>query len=189
MPSGRPTAPPPSSDSRESLLAELRALEEKLQRTQAEILARGGESAPGLHLVFEVAGRRGLLATLRVAEIVQLVATSPLAGAPAHVLGTFVYRGAPVVAVDLAVLLGVSREPAVSAQIVILAGAPPVGMVVDKIERLVDGPRRFAGDAAAAMPESWRGSALVCGLCVEDGQVLPLVDPAPVLSELPRGTA
>jgi len=189
MSSGARTGSPSSSDSHESLLAELRALEERLQRTQAAILARGGEQAPGLHLVIEVAGRRGLLATQRVAEIVQLVATAPLAGAPAHVLGTFVYRGAPVVAVDLAALLGVSRLPAVSAQIVILAGAPPVGIVVDRIERLVDGPRRFAGDAAAALPESWRGSSLVSGLCVEGGEVLPIVDPAPLLAELPRGAA
>jgi purine-binding chemotaxis protein CheW len=171
---------------RASLVAKLRELEDRLQRTQAELLALGGETLPGLHLVFEVAGRRALLASRRVVEVVQLVATTPLPGAPPHVLGTFLYRGGPVVAVDLAMLLGVSRLPGLDAQILILAGAPPVGLVVDKIERLSDAPRLFAGDASAAMPESWRGSPFVAGLCVEQGEVLPLVDPRPILASVER---
>jgi purine-binding chemotaxis protein CheW len=187
MPPGTSSHPSTgAAASRASLLAELRALEARIQRTQVELLALGGDSLPGLHLVVEVAGRRGLLASHRVAEIVQLVSTVPLAGAPGHVLGTFLNRGGPVVVVDLAVLLDVRREPALDAQIVILAGAPPVGLVVDKVEKLVDSPRIFSGDAAAAMPESWRGSPFVAGLCVEQGEVLPLLDPQPIVADLPR---
>lgn len=187
MLSGTPTRDPSeAAAARASLVAELRALEEKLKRTQVEILALGGDALPGLHLVFEVANRRGLLASRWVTEIVQLVATTPLAGSPRHVVGTFLHRGVPVLVVDLAALLGSERAPALDAHIVILADAPPVGLLVDKIERLVDEPRIFTGDAAAAMPEPWRGSPFVAGLCVEGGEVLPLVDPRPILAALPR---
>jgi purine-binding chemotaxis protein CheW len=178
--------PAQAAGARTTLLTRLRELEERLQRTQSEFLALGGEALPGLHLVLEVAGRRALLASTRVAAVVQLVAVTPLAGAPRHVLGTFLHRGGPVVTVDLAVLLGVDREPGLDAQIVVLAGVPQVGLLVDRIERLCDAPRIFTGDAAAALPESWRGSPFVGGLCVERGEVLPLVDPHPILATLPR---
>lgn len=167
-------------EARAALAAEVRRLGEALQRAQERLVALGGEALPGLHLVVEAAGRRGLLASARVVEVVRLVATAPLAGAPPHVLGTFVCRGSPVIAVDLAALLGAAREPGLDAQIVILAGVPSVGLVVDRVIRLVDGPRLFEGDAAAGTPEDWRGSALVAGLCVVEGEVLPLVDPAGV---------
>lgn len=166
--------------SRLALVAELRRLEDALQRAQGDLLALGGEVLPGLHLVVEAAGRRGLLPAGRVTEIVRLVAMTPLAGAPRHVLGTFVCRGGPVVALDLAAHFGAEREPALDAQIIVLAGSPAVGIVVDRIERLVDAPRLFEGDAAGATPEGWRGSPLVAGLCVDDGEVLPLMDPAPL---------
>ncbi|MGC3997140.1 MAG: hypothetical protein QM767_06305 [Anaeromyxobacter sp.] len=70
------------------------------------------------------------------------------------------------------------------AQIVILAGTPTVGLVVDRVARLVDGPRLFEGDVAAGMPEAWRGSSMVAGLCVDSGEVLPVIDPTPVLEAL-----
>src|SRR6266545_1934018 len=114
-------APGADRAARASLVAEVRRLEDALQRTQAELLALGGETLPGLHLAVEAAGRRGLVAAGRVSEVVRLVATAPLAGAPPHVLGTFVCRGAPVLAVDLAALLGAAHEPGIDAQIVIPA--------------------------------------------------------------------
>jgi purine-binding chemotaxis protein CheW len=169
---------------RAALAAEVRRLEEALRRAQAALVALGGESLPGLHLVIEAAGSRGLLPVERVVEVVRLVATTPLAGAPRHVLGTFVYRGAPVIAADLGAFLGASREPELDAQIVVLAGTPAIGLVVDHVTRLADGPRLFEGDAAAGTPEAWRGSPLVAGLCVDGGEVLPLVDPAPLAAAL-----
>jgi purine-binding chemotaxis protein CheW len=172
------------ASSRSVVVSELRRLEGALQRAHGELLALGGDSLPGLHLVVDAAGRRGLLACARISEVIRLVATTPLVGAAPHVLGTFVCRGAPVLAVDLAALLGASREPPLDAQIVILAGAPAIGIVVDRIERLVDAPRLFEGDASVGTPEGWRGSPVVAGLCIEDGEVLPLVDLSPVLASL-----
>jgi purine-binding chemotaxis protein CheW len=174
----------PSRANRSALVAEVRRLEEELSRAQGALVALGGEALPGAHLVIEAAGRRGLLPSSRVVEVVRLVATTPLAGAPPHVLGTFVCRGTPVIAVDLAALLGDRREPGLDAQIVVLASTPVVGLVVDRVARLVEGPRLFEGDVVAGTPEAWRGSPLVAGLCLEGGEVLPLVDPTPLTAAL-----
>jgi hypothetical protein len=70
------------SGARDALVTELRRLERALQRAQAELLGMGGGTLPGLHLVFDAGGARGLLPIGRVSEIVRLVATVPLAGAP-----------------------------------------------------------------------------------------------------------
>jgi purine-binding chemotaxis protein CheW len=188
-PASPPPEPPEPRPSRAALVAEVRRLGGALARAQAALLADGGEAVPGVHLLVEAAGRRALLPTARVVEVVRLVALAPLPGAPAHVLGTFVCRGAPVVAVDLATLLGAPRPPALDAQIAVVGGAPAVGLVVDRVARLVDSPRLFEGDVAAGMPEAWRGSTLVAGLCVDEGEVLPLLDPAPLVEGLAGSAA
>ncbi len=166
--------------SRAALVAELRRLENALLDAQQRLVALGGEALPGLHLLVEACGRSGILPTARVVEIVRLVSTTPLSGAPPHVLGTFVLRGAPVVAVDVGAAIGEQREPPLDAQIVILAGSPMVGLVVDRVDRAIESPRLFDGDAVEAMPEEWRGSPLVAGLCVVDGRSIPLLDPSPL---------
>lgn len=177
--SGAPSA------TRVSLVGRLRELEFEIQRAQAELAAMGGEALPGLHLLVEVAGRGALLAVVRVREIVRLPAMRPLPGAPAQVLGTFVCRGVPVVAIDLAAAAGgAPRAPALDAQVVVLAGAPALGVVVDRIAGLVDGPRLFEGDVDSGTPEGWRGSRLVAGLCVHEGAVVPLLDPSPLAASV-----
>lgn len=139
----------------------------------------GGATPPGLHLVVEAAGRRGLLAAGGVQEIVRLVAIAPRPGAPAAILGTFPWRGVPVVAVDLAALLGVRREPSLDAQIAVLAGTPAVGLVLDRVHGLHERPAVHAGTGA---PAGWEAARLVRGLCTVGGEVLPLLDPGPVLA-------
>ncbi|WP_242356805.1 MULTISPECIES: chemotaxis protein CheW [Anaeromyxobacter] len=171
---------------RAALAAEVRRLEEALRAAQRDLVAHGGDALPGMHLLVEAAGRRALLPASRVSEVIRLVATAPLAGAPPHVLGTFVCRGQPVVAVDLSAWLGAVREPPLDAQIAILPGSPTLGVVVDRVDRLVDGPRLFHGDAASGTPPAWRGTPLVAGLCLLDREVVPLLDPAPLAEGLPE---
>jgi purine-binding chemotaxis protein CheW len=175
-------------DERAALVAELRRLEDALLAAQQRLVALGGETLPGLYLFVEAAGRRGLLPTTRVTEIVRLVSTEPLPGAPPHVLGTFVLRGAPVVAVDVAAAMGATREPALDAQIIVLAGSPMVGLVVDRVDRTIESPRLFDGDPVEGMPAAWRGSPLVAGLCVIDGESIPLLEPSPLAASA-RGAA
>jgi purine-binding chemotaxis protein CheW len=188
-PSDAIVAEPEGHPNRASLVAELRRLEQALQRTQGQLAALGGEALPGLHLVLETSGGRALLPIARVREIVRLVATEPLPGAPRPVLGSFVCRGAPVIAVDLAAGLGEAHEPPLDAQMVILAGAPAIALVVDRVRGLVDSPRLHVGDAGASLPDGWRGSRLVAGLCVEGGAVVPLLDPSPLAEAVREWTA
>jgi purine-binding chemotaxis protein CheW len=168
---------------RASAVERLRRLEEELIRAQEALATAGAAEVPGLHLVLEAAGRRGLLPATRVQEVVRLVALDPLPAAPPAVLGTFVCRGAVTVAVSLAAVLGAPREPELDAQIAVLAGAPAVGIVVDVIHGLVDGPALHAGGGEAP---GWEGSGLVAGLCLHGGEVLPLLDPGPI-EALARG--
>lgn len=140
---------------------------------------RTAGEAPGLHLEVEAAGRRGLLPASEVREIVRLVAIAPRAGDAPAVLGTFPWRGAPVVAVDLAWLLGVRRQPALDAQIAVLGGSPAVGLVVDRVLGLRERPALQAG---AAPPDGWGATGLVRGCCALGGEVLPLLDPGPLLA-------
>lgn len=151
---------------------------------QARLLALGGETLPGLHLVMEAMGHRALLPASRVLEVVRLVATRPLVGARKEVRGTFICRGAPVVVVDLCRMLGATAEPPLDAQIVVLSGTPAVGLLVDRVPRLVESPQLFQGDVARSTPERWRGSGLLAGLCVDGGEVVPLLDPSPLWAEV-----
>jgi purine-binding chemotaxis protein CheW len=181
-PIGGPGGP---ATARASLVDRLRHLEAEIQRTQAELVAVGGETLPGLHLVVESAGRRALLAVTRVREIVRLVAMRPLPSAPLEVRGTFVCRGVPVLAVDLgAMAAGRNEEPPLDAQVVVLAGSPSLGLVVDRVAGLVEGPRLVDGDRETSAPEVWRGSRLVAGLCLVEGTVVPLLDPGPLAASI-----
>lgn len=180
-----PNAPQPEiSASRAELVAQLRELEQQLQKVQGRLLAMGSGTLPGIHLVVEAAGRRALLSSGRVSEVVRIVATTPLAGAPAQVRGTFICRGAPVIAVDLRKILGARDEPGLDSQIVILAGTPAVGLVVDHVPRLVENPKLYEGDLVAGMPEGWHDSRLAAGLCLDGEEVLPVLDPSPIQAEL-----
>ena len=170
--------------SRAELVTQLRRLEQELQEVQGRLLAMGSGTLPGIHLVIEAAGRRALLSSARVSEVVRLVATTPLAGAPAQVRGTFVFRGTPVIAVDLRKILGARDDPGLDAQIVILAGTPAVGLVVDYVPRLLENPKLYEGDLVAGMPEGWRSSRLAAGLCLDGEEVLPVLDPSPIQAEL-----
>jgi purine-binding chemotaxis protein CheW len=175
-------AAPEGHQARTTLVGRLRRLEEELSRAQGELAALGGETLPGLHLVVDAGGRRGLLAAFWVQEVVRLVALEPIAGAPPAILGTLVWHGAPVVAVDLAALLGVARVPALDAQIAVLAGAPTIGLVLDRVHSLHEHPQLHAS-SGEELP-GWEGSRLVAGLCTVGGEVLPLLDPGPVIASV-----
>jgi purine-binding chemotaxis protein CheW len=180
------SVPADATSARARLAAEVRRLENELQRAQERLVALGGEVLAGMYLVVEIGGLRALLPSARVTEIVRLVATRPLPDAPAHVLGTFVCRGTPVVAIDVAAAMGLKRELPMDAHILVLAGSPPLGLIVDRVDQTVEGPRLYEGDAASGVPEGWRGSRLLSGLCLVDGHVVPLLDASPLAAGVPE---
>jgi purine-binding chemotaxis protein CheW len=115
------------------------------------------------------------------------VAIVPIPGIQPPILGTFVCRGTRVVAVDLAGLHGVRRQPALDAQIAILSGVPVVGLLCDGVRALHYHPvLRTAGRREVP---GWAGSGLVAGLCTAGGEVLALLDPAPIVAAVREALA
>lgn len=171
-------APGTPRDRKSALRRRLREIEDELASTQADYCAlAAGDPLPGLHLVISVAGYRALLPAAPVHEIVRLVALDAIPEAAPHVTGAFLFRGRPVLALDVASALGVSRETPLDAQIVILQGARQVGLVVDRVEALVESPLLVDEQAVEDRgdQEAWRRSGFTIGLCrIEDG-LLPLL--------------
>lgn len=175
---GEAPAPRAPRDEKGALRRRLVEIEGELARVQAEYAALAvGDALPGLHLLIGAAGHRALLPAAAVHEIVRLVALEAIPDAGPHVAGAFVFRGRPVRVLDLASALGVSREPPLDAQILILQGARHVGLVVDRVEALVESPllvdERGAEDGGNG--EAWRRAGVTVGLCRIDAGLLPLL--------------
>jgi purine-binding chemotaxis protein CheW len=168
---GRPDTD--GSGRRTALVRELRALEREWLRVRAGLAALGpGERLPGLHLVLRIASGRLLLPCARVAEVARIVACDPIPAAPRWVLGAFVWRGRPAVAVDLEARLGGAPTATLDAMMVILDGSPTVAAVVDEIRGLAEDP--ILDEAAPAPGDAGR---LVIGACRVDAEAVPVIAP------------
>jgi purine-binding chemotaxis protein CheW len=156
---------------RRAAFEELRALEREYVRARAQLLALGpGAPLPGLHLLVGITGSRVLLPGHRVAEVARVVACDPIPSSPPWVLGSFVWRGRPAVAVDLGERLGSARATSLDALMVILDGTPTLALVVEEIRGLVEDPlvaEREVGDGAP--------SVLVLGACRVDEEAVPVL--------------
>jgi purine-binding chemotaxis protein CheW len=157
---------------RRALLDELRAVEREWLRVREGLAALGpGERLPGLHLVVRLAAGRLLLPCARVAEIARIVACDPIPGAPRWVLGTFVWRGRPAVAVDLEARLGGAPAGSLEAMMVVLDGTPTIAVVVSEIGGLAEDPLLAQPGGATPADRFVLGAALV------DGETIPVLAP------------
>ncbi|MBN1210643.1 MAG: chemotaxis protein CheW [Myxococcaceae bacterium] len=169
---------------RASVQQRLRSLENELTRLRRELVQLGGEQRlPGLFLTVEVAGTQVLLPSESVQEVVRLVELQALPGAPAHVPGAFIYRGVSAVVVDLASLLGVSREPSLDAHLVVCVGARTVALLVDHVQDIVEAPLLVDAPIAGEAHSAWDSTGLMAGLCrVSDGGLRPLLKTSTLLA-------
>ncbi|MBF5041411.1 chemotaxis protein CheW [Aggregicoccus sp. 17bor-14] len=166
---------------RSAVQRRLAALESEVAQLRQELAGLGREQVlQGLFLTVEVAGALALLPTEAVQEVVRLVELSPLPAAPEHVAGTFLYRGAPAVVVDLAVLLGVRREPELDAHLVVCGGARPVALLVDRVRDIVEQPT-LVDAAAEGERTAWDRTGLMAGLCRTPAGLVPLLRASTVL--------
>lgn len=157
---------------RRALVQELRAVEREWLRVRAGLAALGpGERLPGLHLVVGLGSGRVLLPCARVAEVARVVACDPIPGAPPWVVGAFVWRGHPAVAVDLEARLGGAPASSLEAMMVILDGSPTVAVVVAEIRGLTEDPL-----LADAVPDG-AAQRFVLGACRVDDEALPVLAP------------
>jgi purine-binding chemotaxis protein CheW len=90
-----------------------------------------------LCIVVSAGAERYAIPCQRVVEVTPGVALTRLALAPAHVAGTFVYRGAVMEVVDLNGLLGVPPSPLrLSSRIVVVAGrngSATLGLLAERV--------------------------------------------------------
>jgi purine-binding chemotaxis protein CheW len=165
-----------------------RVLQDRLAKLETELASVYGELSrvgpgsqlPGLYLLIEAGALRAALPAAQVLEIVRLVQTTPMPQQARHVLGTFLYRGEPVLAIDLARYLGASDvEPSVDSHMVVLAASRPVALVVTRVRSLVEAPLMAetpAGD------NGWLGSPLVAAFCRAEDELLPVLTLEPLLT-------
>lgn len=163
------------SSRRESLRRRLAELEGELAQVHDALVSLGaGEPLPGLYLLAEAAGRRALIPAAMAQEIVRLVAFAPVPGSRPEVLGSFLWRGQPVVALDLASFLGVEREPSLDAHVVILGGSRSCGIVVDAVRTLIESPVMVERGGEGGLAD-WSRSGIAAGFCRVGEEILPLV--------------
>jgi purine-binding chemotaxis protein CheW len=169
---------------RHELRQRLAQLEGELARIYGELSRLGpGTPLPGLYLLIEAGGLRAALPSSQVLEIVRLVETTPMPKAPPHVLGTFLYRGEPVLALDLSRYLGgEAHAPDIDAHMVVLASSRAAALVVDRVRSLVEAPRMAQTPLEGS---GWLGSPLVAAFCQAEGELLPVLTLEPLLSGVP----
>jgi purine-binding chemotaxis protein CheW len=170
----------PSETRRKELRQRLRKLETELAGVHSELARLGpGEAMPGLFILVDVGDSVAALPSSLVLEVVRLVKTVALPDAPPHVLGTFLYRGEPAIALDLKRYLGMTdHEPDVDAHMVVLSTSQPVALVVDRVRALVDAPK--VAEAPKDAP-SWFSSPLVAALCHAEGELVAVLRLEPLL--------
>jgi purine-binding chemotaxis protein CheW len=169
---------------RASVQQRLLSLENELTRLRRELTRLGGEHRlPGLFLTVEVAATQVLLPTEFVQEVVRLVEMQPLPGAPPHVAGAFIYRGASAIAVDLAVLLGARRVPSLDAHLVVCTGGRTVALLVDHVQDIVESPLLVDGALEGEARSAWDRTGLMAGLCrTAEGDLRPLLRTSTLLA-------
>ena len=180
--SDTPNHPVNSQVRRLSVQERLSELEAEQARLRRELVSLAGElRLPGMYLTIDAASTSALLAADSVQEVVRLVELEPLPGAPPHIAGTFIYRGAPAVVVDLAALMGVRRVPDLDAHLVICKGARTVAVLVDRVRDLVESPVLVDGTPDGTQPLPWDATGLMAGLCRTPEGVRPLLRTSAVL--------
>ena len=125
--------------------------------------ARSEVALSGHFLIVETQGAAALLPAPAVREIVRVVELQPLEGSGPTVVGTFVYRGVPAVAIRP----GAAEDFSIDAHVVLLDGPVLVGLIVDRVESVVEGATLIA----ASEPDQDG----VLTLCRVGDRVLPLL--------------
>lgn len=178
-----PTTPAEAQARRASVQQRLNSLENEVSRLRRELVHLGGEHRlPGLYLTVEVAGTQVLLPSDSVQEVVRLVELQPLPSTPSHIMGAFIYRGVSALAVDLATLMGVSREPSLDAHLVVCVGDRTVALLVDHVQDIVEAPLLVDQVAEHEARTAWDKTGLMAGLCRTADGLRPLLRTSALLS-------
>lgn len=137
-----------------------------------------------LFLLFEVGGAGYVLEAQSVAEVLPLVAITPIPEAPPAIAGVINYHGAPVPVVDLSrVTAGQAAQPRLSTRI-ILVHYPDgrgvdrlLGLIAEKATGTLRREERDFAPSGVAPP----GAPYVGPVCTHFGRLVQRIDPRRVL--------
>jgi purine-binding chemotaxis protein CheW len=86
-------------------------------------------------------------------------------------------------AVDLAALMGVRREPSLDAHLVVCSGNRTVALLVDHVRDIVEAPLLVDRVAEGEERSAWDSTGLMAGLCrTGDGSLRPLLRTSTILA-------
>ncbi len=125
---------------------------------------------PARWLTFTVAGETLALPAAEVAEVARVPACTRVPNGPAGLRGLANLRGLVLPVVSVASLLG-RAEPAGGGRLLVLAGAAPVGLVVDRVDALGAGSAGRQIDTHALLGQAfggWRSGSVAHGAPVPE---------------------
>lgn len=139
--------------------------------------------APATYVAIALGDQLCAIDVRTVREILDLQPMSQLPTPPPELLGLIDIRGQSIPVIDLALRLGVPRSTDRGGGRILVvegnAGAPPLGLLVDRVEGVVE----IESDAVEARPETlpgWDGSA-VAGVTRLNGRLTLLLAQSAVL--------
>jgi purine-binding chemotaxis protein CheW len=130
--------------------------------------------APDRLLVFRLDGAEYALPIEQVAEIVRMVAITPVPGSPSWMAGAIDLRGSVIPVVDLRLRLGLpERAPQPSTPIMVgRTGSRVVGLIADEVVDVLD----LAPDRIDALDEAAASGGLVKGIARLDMGLVAVLD-------------
>ena len=136
---------------------------------------RRGDEQMTRWVSFELAGQLYGLPILDVQEVLASAEIEPVPGSSAATLGVINLRGTIVTVLDLRLHLGLpAREAEASSKLIVLGGAEPVALRVDRVATV----RAIADGAIKPLPETGAAElgARVRGLFSRNNELLTLLD-------------
>lgn len=126
-------------------------------------------------LVFRVEGREHALPAADVAEVVRMVASTPLPEAPDWVAGVINFRGRVIPLVDVRTRLGAPPRDADLATpiIVVAAGDSAAGMVVDEVVEVLT----VSGGGWGPLEAGGAPGSAVAGVTRSGNRLIVVLDP------------
>lgn len=137
-----------------------------------------------LFLLFEIGGARYVLEAQLVAEVLPLVAVTPIPEAPPVVAGVLNYHGAPVPVIDLSRLtIGRAAERRLSTRIILVRYVDArghdriLGLMAEHATGTIRRDERDFVPSGVTVP----GAPYIGPVCTDAGRLLQRIDPRTVL--------
>ncbi len=133
---------------------------------------------------FELGDRAFGVRARDVREILPVVHTRPVPGAPPHVVGEWLLGGRPVPLIDLRRWLdGVPSRMELATRMLLLdwkgpAGTAPVAFLGERVRDTIEVPRGAISPRSVGEP----GERVLGGSVVHEGMLIQLLDPAELLT-------